>query len=98
MESVGATRSDALHFREHRFQSRAAAYDLIKLAISIVLITRPKSLDATHNVPPNKTLRQTRFQPSTLQGHSNTLKQNCAVKRLCNSASTAVPVSRQFHR
>jgi hypothetical protein len=38
---------------------------LIELAVSFVLITRAKSLDATHNVPPNKTLRQTRFQPST---------------------------------
>src|SRR4029077_15597783 len=37
-----------LHFREHKFQSRAAAYDVIKLAIFIVLINRPKSLEGPH--------------------------------------------------
>src|SRR5215467_4712383 len=38
----GISRRDAFHFREHVFQSRAAAYDLVESAISILLVTRPK--------------------------------------------------------
>src|SRR5215472_6585412 len=40
---------DSLYLGEHRFQSRAAAYDMVKLPLFFVLFTGPKPFERSHN-------------------------------------------------